>query len=98
MEQHHTEPKESSKFLIPAAIIVAGALVAGAIYAGGTKAPVTRNQQPTNTEVKIVPVSNEDHIVGSRNAKVVIVEYSDTECPFCKVFHGTMRQIVTQYD
>ncbi len=44
------------------------------------------------------PVSTTDHIRGSANAKVVIVEYSDTECPFCKNFHSTMKQIMAKYE
>ncbi len=36
-----------------------------------------------------------DHIVGNLNAKVIIVEYSDPECPFCKVLHSTLRQITS---
>ena len=40
------------------------------------------------------PVSADEHILGNANAKIVIVEYSDLECPFCKVFHNTMHQVV----
>ena len=47
---------------------------------------------------KIRGVQDDDHIIGDKNAKVVIVEYSDTECPFCKVFHETLHQVVSEYD
>ncbi|MEK7208139.1 MAG: thioredoxin domain-containing protein, partial [Patescibacteria group bacterium] len=38
-----------------------------------------------------------DHIKGNPNAELVIVEYSDTECPFCKRFHETMQQVIDEY-
>ena len=47
---------------------------------------------------KIRGVQDDDHIIGDKNAKVIIVEYSDTECPFCKVFHETLHQVVSEYD
>ncbi|MFZ2484973.1 MAG: thioredoxin domain-containing protein [Minisyncoccia bacterium] len=88
-----------NKFLIPLAIVVAGGLVAGAIYFGGSSQPTTNNGQPTtNAKVDIPTVTEKDHIVGSRTAPIIIIEYSDTECPFCKVFHNTMKEIVSTYD
>jgi protein-disulfide isomerase len=68
------------------------------------KAPIvtdTNNptpSQPTAGVISMAPISGDDHIRGDVNAPVVIVEYSDTECPFCKQFHGTMQQIVDEYD
>jgi protein-disulfide isomerase len=38
-----------------------------------------------------------DHIVGSLDAKVIIVEYSDPECPFCKVLHMTLKELTSEY-
>ena len=38
-----------------------------------------------------------DHIYGNVNAKISLVEYSDFQCPFCKRFHGTAKQIVDKY-
>lgn len=46
--------------------------------------------------ISIRPVGTSDHILGNKNAKIVIVEYSDTECPFCKAFHATMHKVVKQ--
>lgn len=47
-------------------------------------------------EATIRPISADDHIIGDPNAKIIIVEYSDLDCPFCKVFHGTMHRIVEE--
>lgn len=36
-----------------------------------------------------------DHVFGNPNAKITIIEYSDFECPYCKIFHPTLKQVVT---
>lgn len=83
----------SQNYAIPFAIVIAGLAIAGAIYFGdGKKAVVAA--QPSGT---VDPVTSADHIIGNPNAKVVIVEYSDPECPFCKSFHQTMNRIMGEY-
>lgn len=42
-------------------------------------------------------VTDKDHIRGSKDAEIVLVEYSDLECPFCKQFQGTMKQVKEEY-
>jgi protein-disulfide isomerase len=39
-----------------------------------------------------------DHIYGSPDAVVSLIEYSDFECPFCKRFHPTAKELVDAYD
>ena len=93
------EQTSSSKYLIPSSIVLAGAFIALAVYFGGSSSPTVVNGQPVaNAKIEISPVIAKDHIVGDRNAELVIVEYSDTECPFCKVFHNTMKEVVKTYD
>src|SRR3989338_3732981 len=53
---------------------------------------LTNDTKSITTEMRAV--SLDDHILGNINAKIIIVEYSDLECPFCKVFHETMHQVV----
>lgn len=53
--------------------------------------------QPTVSFASIPPVSNKDHVRGSKNANLVLIEYSDFECPFCKRFDPVMKQVLEQY-
>lgn len=39
---------------------------------------------------------NGRHIYGNTDAQFTLVEYSDFECPFCKRFHDTPKQLVDQ--
>lgn len=50
------------------------------------------------TDIVVAPVTDKDWVRGDRNAPITIVEFSDTECPFCKQFHETMQTILTEYD
>ncbi|MBI4155895.1 MAG: DsbA family protein [Candidatus Zambryskibacteria bacterium] len=89
------------KLSVPIAIIIAGGLIGGALYYSNLKIgnQPTRTAAPTaeNTTITMRPVSSDDHILGNPNADVLIVEYSDTECPFCKQFHTTMQRVMNEY-
>ncbi len=37
-----------------------------------------------------------DHILGNPNAEIMIIEYSDFECPYCKILHQTLTKIVNE--
>jgi protein-disulfide isomerase len=93
---------------IPVAIVIAAALIAGAIYMsgggmankGGVTIPTTDQigkEQVTAEPPVVAPVTAKDHIQGDPNAPIVIVEYSDFDCPFCKNFHETMNKIMAEY-
>ena len=41
--------------------------------------------------------SARDHIYGNPNAEISLIEYSDFECPYCKRFHSTPKEIVQAY-
>ncbi len=86
------------KFSIPFAIVIAGALIAGALYFSQTKTAKPAVALPDTVSAEgIRPVDTNDHILGNPDADLVIVEYSDTECPFCKQFHATMRKVMETY-
>lgn len=82
---------------IIATIIVVGVFIVGAILLPGRKpADNTANEanQADLANIQIRPVSADEHILGDANAELIIVEYSDTECPFCKRFHTTMQEVM----
>jgi len=85
--------------MIPVSIVVAGALIAGALFfAGRSEGPSAGNDNNGSpTAAKIAAVSASDHILGNPDAKVILVEYTDLECPFCKSFHPTMQRIMREY-
>lgn len=65
---------------------------------GAVNAPTAVAPDPNKPQVGTVkPISKDDHIIGKANAKIVLLEYSDLECPYCKQFHPTMQQVVDTY-
>ena len=83
---------------VPTAIIIAGVIIAGGIIASRYVSPTPSGSSQVQTQSITMPeVTAQDHIIGQTNADIVLVEYSDTECPFCKVFHGTMHTLVSEY-
>lgn len=72
----------------------------GQIAGVQAQAPTNPSPLPLNNPQEIkgkVTLNDNDHISGNKNARVLLVEYSDMECPFCKKFHPTAQQIVDNY-
>ena len=96
--------KKFEKFSTPIAVILGALFIAGAIYWGGDKQPNVQNgvKAPDEKAIQqalenVAPVTAEDHVRGNPNAEVTIIEYADTECPYCKQFHQTMRQVMDTF-
>jgi len=78
------------------AILLAGVIIAGAILlkdSDSSLTPPAVNRAVADIQVRAVSI--EEHLRGKADAKIIIIEYSDTECPFCKVFQGTLQDIVS---
>ncbi len=86
-----------NKFLIPLAIVVAGVLIGGAVFFKGSSSPVAPTANGTAQKVDVAPLSADDHVLGNPNAKIVLVEFSDFDCPFCQTFDTTMRRLMDTY-
>ncbi len=95
-------PSAASTYGIPVAIVIGFGMIAAAIYFSGigtTPAPVMPAVGAPEEEVagEVSPVTEADFIRGNPNAPIMIVEYSDYDCPFCKQYHETMNKIIAEY-
>lgn len=90
-------PEEIKKLeLTPSiAILIIGVLIAGTILFVNYYAPARGAPDATDSTSIRLP-SASDHIVGSLNAPIILVEYSDLECPFCASIHPTLKRIVAE--
>ncbi|MFA6551964.1 MAG: thioredoxin domain-containing protein [Candidatus Paceibacterota bacterium] len=100
--------EEKNILSVPIAIVVAGIIIAGAIFvsngnkSGSDKAVAAvnaGNQAAAAPKVsgEMRAVDPNEHILGNPNADIMLVEYSDMECPFCKMFHETTKKIMAEY-
>lgn len=91
---------------MPLAIIVAGIIIGlSVIYAvgqnnsnSGEPAYVEEDLEDAGSVDGLRAIDGTDHILGNVDAPVKVVEFSDPECPFCKRFHFTMKQVIKDYD
>lgn len=42
------------------------------------------------------PVTTADHVRGSENSQVTLIEYADFQCPFCMQLHGELKELSNQ--
>ncbi len=88
---------------IPIAIVVGFAMIALAVFftagknvpAGAPMPEDGSSSKTTNSTPK--PVDGSDYIRGNPNAPILIIEYGDYDCPFCKQYHATLNQIMDEY-
>ncbi len=114
MNENAQEPKletaaktaiEKSPYLqlaLPISIIIAALLISGSLFYAktspqnaGQSGQAVIGDQLAKVEMKI---NADDHILGSKNAKVTIIEYSDFQCPFCRRFwKESLPQLKKEY-
>src|SRR5579864_1009976 len=96
---------KNDKFLVPLSIILAGLIIAGAIFFNGRSDRIASNTAATSTipttdagdNISMAPISPSDHILGNPNAKIILVEYSDLQCPFCQEYSASVNQVMNTY-
>ena len=70
------------------------------IFATGELADPNAGTQDSGFDTKILnytPTEDDDPYLGAEDASVVIIEFSDFECPFCKAVAPSLKQLVEKY-
>ena len=99
---------QQQRGLDPASMAIIGVLMAASFYAGTqfSTAPQHTGANPPGGTATIddVPadlknvfsIRDTDVVRGNANADIILIEYSDFECPFCQRFHATAQQAVDE--
>jgi len=74
-----------------------GAAIAKATPTAAVPSAPTTGKLTEDLTKAIPEVTDADHIRGSRDAKVILIEYSDYYCPFCASFHATAQKATAEY-
>ncbi len=82
--------KDENKNKVFGSVIIIGIFIALIFFLSQNKI----EEKPVNVNDNAI-IRNE-HILGNPNAEIIIIEYSDTECPYCKNFHLTMNNIIKE--
>lgn len=84
--------------------LVAAGTPRGQVYAkviekGATSPQMLAGAEAAAPEPQVyeIPVPTDAPAKGAKNAKVVIQEFSDFECPFCSRVNPTMKQVLDEY-
>jgi protein-disulfide isomerase len=70
--------------------------ISGALPYEQLKQAIAAVNTEGKTDIAMRAPSASDHIVGSPTAPIVLVEYSDFQCPYCKLIHPSLKQIVSE--
>lgn len=85
---------------IPVVLTVVASLLLIAVFVFFSGRQSTASEEgPVSSEVKLLEeVNDSDHVKGSPEAAIVIVEYSDFECPACRSASLVLKQVSDQYE
>lgn len=74
--------------------------IAGLVILGGVLLAIFANPQPKEPGAPVDTnslIRENNHVLGSRDAKVKIVEFADYQCPACKAASPILKRIMDEY-
>ena len=80
-------------------IIIAGVIIAAAIVFANSHVsaqPAAAAAAGAAATANVPGPTPSDHIIGSPTAPIVLIEYSDFECPYCQMIYPSIKDIVSK--
>jgi protein-disulfide isomerase len=91
------EKEEKKRLLKRAAIWVISLLViSGAILA--TIKLASNANRGSQLAAAVAPISKTDHFIGAENSKVILIEYSDFQCPACASYEPLLKKLIKEFN
>lgn len=59
-----------------------------------TNTTTTTTTTPTLVDAADITIGDDDYVRGNPDASVTLVEFTDLECPFCKKFHPSLKNVM----
>lgn len=93
---------QTSKYIIPGAIVLAGVIIAIAVIystnSGPSSSGSSQNSGHTQTAAvaSLPALTSSDFVLGESNAPVTVVEYGDFQCPFCGKFFKDTEPVLRE--
>lgn len=93
--------KQTSAINTPTAVIIGSIIIAVAVFFSdgiSFKKEVDPEKARQKELASILQIAEDDYVRGNKDAEIIVYEYSDIDCPFCREFHNTMRESIEQHD
>jgi protein-disulfide isomerase len=75
-------------------VILGGSLIAMSLASRNSNIPSATGTAKETTQFTITA---DDHVIGPSDAKVTIVEFSDFQCPACKLYAPILEKLLTDF-
>ncbi len=97
------ESQQNTSSTVPLAIIFGFCMIALAVYFSNSeknieKIPTDTTKAEENYLInQIKTVDEKDYIKGNPNAPILLIEYSDYECPTCTEFYSSLKKVMNEF-
>ncbi len=86
---------ENKKIPVLGSLLIVILVIAGIVFT--LERTPNKKQDDTKVPVSVAMPTESDHVYGSLNAPITIIEWSDSECPYCKSAHPNVKTVLATY-